>query len=143
MSAYADTSFLVSLYTLDGHSAAAAAVMAQANLPLLLSSFGELELTNAIHLRAFRRELTRLQVKQTLAMIRRDIATGVYFLKPLSASVFERAMQLTRKHTRMLGTRTLDVLHVASALDLKVETFYSFDRQQIDLAKKVGLKVLP
>src|SRR5947209_6764429 len=104
--------------------------MAQMELPLLLTSFGELELTNAIQLRAFRKELTRTQVKQALAMVRRDIATGVYFLKPLSATAFERAMHLSRKHTPKFGTRTLDVLHIASALDLRVKAFYSFDRHQ-------------
>lgn len=62
MTAYADTSFLVSLYVLDANSALAAARMEQAKLPILLTPLGELELTNAISLRLFRRELDRKSV---------------------------------------------------------------------------------
>src|SRR5579872_347368 len=130
MRSYADISFLVSLYTRDAHSAAAAAAMTQAELPLFLTSFGELELTNAIQLRAFLKELTRPQATQALAAARHDMVSGVYFLKPLASTVFERALRLARTRTSVLGTRTLDILHVASALDLKIETFYTFDKHQ-------------
>jgi len=40
-----------------------------------------------------------------------------------------------------LGTRTLDVLHFASALVLKADTFYTFDVNQGKLAKAEGLAV--
>jgi predicted nucleic acid-binding protein len=36
-------------------------------------------------------------------------------------------------------TRSLDVLHVASALVLHAETFYTFDEKQRKLAKAEGL----
>jgi len=117
--------------------------MAESELPVVLTSLGELELTNAMELRVFRKELTRFQVKQSLAMFHRDITSGVYFLKPLASTVFDRALQLVRRRTARLGTRTLDVLHVASALDLHARTFYTFDRRQTGLAKAVGLRVLP
>jgi hypothetical protein len=48
LSAYADTSFLASLYVLDGGSVPAAARMERTKLPLLITPFGELELTNAL-----------------------------------------------------------------------------------------------
>lgn len=54
---YVDTGFLVSFYVLDANSAQAAAQMKQAKLPILLTAFGELELTSAIALRLFRKEL--------------------------------------------------------------------------------------
>ena len=142
MSLYADTSFLVSLYTPDTDSAKAAHIMAQSELPVVPTSFGELELVNAIELRTFRKELTRFQVKQALAMFHGDIASGVYFLKLLSATVFDRALQLARKHMARRGTRNLDILHVASALDLHAKTFYTFDHRQTGLAKAAGLRVL-
>jgi hypothetical protein len=41
-----------------------------------------------------------------------------------------------------LGTRTLDVLHVASALVLGATYFYKFDRNQGKLAAAEGLRVL-
>jgi len=39
-----------------------------------------------------------------------------------------------------LGTRTLDTLHVACALELKAERFWTFDQRQAKLAKAAGLK---
>ena len=41
-----------------------------------------------------------------------------------------------------MGTRTLDVLHVASALVLSATEFYTFDRNQSRLAAMEGLRVL-
>jgi predicted nucleic acid-binding protein len=38
-----------------------------------------------------------------------------------------------------LGTRTLDTLHVASALELGASEFWTFDQRQQKLAKAVGL----
>jgi len=115
--------------------------MTRAKLPVLLTPFGELELTNAISLRLFRGELLPSKVKAAHTLVRKDIEDGVLALKPLPAAVFERAKLIARRRTPRLGTRTLDVLHVASALVLEADTFYTFDRSQGKLAKAEGLTV--
>jgi predicted nucleic acid-binding protein len=53
---------------------------------------------------------------------------------------FERSADLARRYGAKLGVRTLDSLHVASALELKAERFWTFDERQAKLAKAVGLK---
>ena len=53
-----------------------------------------------------------------------------------------RAAKLSREYSRRLGTRSLDVLHVASALELGFSMFISFDIRQQNLVKAVGLKLL-
>jgi predicted nucleic acid-binding protein len=141
MSVYADTSFLVSLYVLDANSERAAARVKQAKFPVLLTSLGELELTNAISLRLFRKELAPSKIKAAHALVRKDLIDGVLLVKPLATGIFERAMRMARRRTPQLGTRTLDVLHVASALELKAEMFYTFDRNQEKLARAEGLLV--
>ena len=141
MSAYADTSFLVSLYVLDASSASAAREMKRAPLPLLLTPLGEVELTNALYLRLYRRELAARQVHAAQAMFRSDLADGIFELRPLSQGVFDRAVLLSRKQTPRLGTRALDVLHVSAALVHKAEGFYTFDRNQAKLATAEGLSV--
>jgi predicted nucleic acid-binding protein len=50
-------------------------------------------------------------------------------------------MQMARRRTPQLGTRTLDLLHVASALKLQADSFYTFDRNQEKLARVEGLIV--
>lgn len=141
MSAYADTSFLASLYVLDASSALAAGRMKRVKLPLLITSFGELELTNAVALRHFRKELSASQGKAAHALIRKDLEDGVLMVNALPASAFERAKRISQRQTPRLGTRTLDVLHVASALALKADTFYTFDTRQAKLAAAEGLLV--
>ena len=46
-----------------------------------------------------------------------------------------------RPHSEKLGTRSLDILHVASALVLGSTSFVTFDRRQAALARASGLKV--
>ena len=142
MSAYADTSFLASLYLPESHSERAAYAMQKAELPFFLTPVGELELKNSFHLRVFRKEMKRTELRAVLADLQKDIASGIYFLKPLPGEVFDRALHLIRKRTVKLGSRTLDVLHVASALELRMKTFYTFDRQQAALARIAGLSVV-
>jgi predicted nucleic acid-binding protein len=142
VSAYADTSFLVSLYVLDANSAHAAARMKQASLPIFLTPLGEIELTNAFCLRLFRKELVSREVERAQALFAGDIASGVFERKPLTPAVFDTAKRIARKRTPRYGTRTLDVLHVASALVLRADTFYTFDLNQAKLARAEGLAVL-
>lgn len=140
MSAYADTSFVVSLYTPDANSVRASAVMSSAALPILLTPLGELELINALELRRFRGELDSNEVRAARAAFRRDLQTGIFDLKPVTAAMYERAKLLARRRTSRLGTRSLDILHVAAAILLHADAFYSFDRNQSKLARAEGLK---
>lgn len=143
MSAYADTSFLASLYLPDANSPIAAGQMKGAKLPVLVTPIVEVELTNALYLRLFRRELVASQVHAAHALFRGDLADGVFQSKPVSAGMFEKAKLLSRKQTPRLGTRALDVLHVVSALVLEADTFYTFDRNQGKLAEAEGLRLKP
>jgi len=142
MNPYADTSFLVSLYVLDVNSARAASRMRGAALPVLITPFGELELANAVSFRFFRRELTGSQAKAAVSLFREDLRNGVFLSKTLPASAFERATRIALRRTPRLGTRSLDILHVASALAFKAAGFYTFDERQAKLAAAEGLRVL-
>lgn len=141
MSAYADTSFLVSLYTPDANSHEAASRMRRMPLPLVVTPFGELELANALQLRLFRRELLAAQTRAAYAAFRDDVIASILVIKPMSEEVYAQARQLARRWTRTLGTRTLDIIHVASAMALGAETFHTFDERQRRLAKAVKLTV--
>ena len=140
MKAYADTSFLVSLYTPDANSSTAALHMQRSRTTLFVTTFSELELLNAFELRIFRGDLTSLQVQAACAALYEDIEKGVYVLTPLPGGAIDKAKDIARRRTAHLGTRTLDILHVATALVIQVDVLYSFDRQQIKLARAEGLK---
>ncbi len=57
----------------------------------------------------------------------------------LPEMVFERCIQLAEQQATRIGMATLDTLHVASALELGAERFWTFDQRQQRLAKAVGL----
>ena len=61
----------------------------------------------------------------------------------LGSEIWERALVLSRQHSARLGTRTLDLLHVAAALVLGPDVFYTFDKRQRKLGKTQRLRILP
>ena len=141
MKIYADPSFLVSLYSPDANSAAAARTMQASTGDRFVTAFGELEVVNAFGLRVFRKEVSAAQAQSSLTDFEKDLRDGVLQLRGLLEPVFERARQLSRQTTAKLGTRTADLLHVAAALELGVDCLYSFDQQQRKLAQTVRLKL--
>ena len=141
MTSCVDASFLFSLYVLDVNSAAASAKMRRAVLPLLLADVGKIEILNAVGLRLFRKDLRPTEAKEVYGLFREDIEQGVVRIVPLPAAAYRQAEQIARTHTPLLGTRTLDVLHVAGALVLRADAFYTLDKKQARLAAALGLRV--
>jgi predicted nucleic acid-binding protein len=89
----------------------------------------------------FRKELSASKLKAARSLLARDIENGVFEQKPLPEMAFARAKRLAQTRTARLGTRTLDILHVASALLLGADTFYTMDRNQAKLARAERLRV--
>ena len=58
---------------------------------------------------------------------------------PTARPVWEGARRLSLAHSATLGTRSPDILQVATALALKADTFLTFDRNQSILAQAEGL----
>jgi predicted nucleic acid-binding protein len=142
VSSYADTSFLCSLYAPDVHTRRVIARMRRQGLPLPFTWLHQLELRNALRLRVFRREITAAQREASLNMMLADLAAGVLAAaSPALAAVMIEAERLSAAHSEKLGTRSLDILHVASALVLGSASFLTFDRRQAALARVSGLKV--
>jgi predicted nucleic acid-binding protein len=138
---YLDSSFLVSLYSPDSNFEAAVRTMRASKGDRLTSTLGELEVVNALGLRVFRKEVSPAQAESSLKDFEKDLRDGVLQLRPLPDQAFERAAQLSRQTTGRLGTRTADLLHVATALELGADVLYTFDRQQRRLARAVRLRV--
>ncbi|HEY3074203.1 MAG TPA: PIN domain-containing protein, partial [Burkholderiales bacterium] len=53
-----------------------------------------------------------------------------------------RAADLSLEYTADIGCRSLDVLHVACALELGLPNFLTFDLRQRRLVRSVGLKAV-
>lgn len=80
MKVYADPSFIVSLYSLDANSAAAARTMRASDGDRFVTTFGELEVVNAMGLRVFRKEVSAVQAQASLIEFEKDLRDGVFQL---------------------------------------------------------------
>jgi predicted nucleic acid-binding protein len=138
---YLDTSALLKLYLReDGSDWVQAEVEAQGD-PLPVWELQEAELTNALRLKVFWRDITAAQAEAQLAHFRSRKERGQYFFPGLDRAALMERFRLLAGHTMKLGTRTLDVMHVACACEIRADRFVSFDGRQLSLAKRAGLRV--
>jgi predicted nucleic acid-binding protein len=139
LTAYADTSFLVSLYLPDQHSEEASRLLSGAPAPWLTP----LHLTEYIHAverHVFRNRVSRSEADLLYLRFEQHRKNGLWVEADLPDRVSESCVQLAHQHVARLGNRTLDTLHVAAALELKAERFWTFDERQAKLARAAGLK---
>ncbi len=153
MRAYADSSFMVKLISREAGSDAAQAEYRRKNHPpLFFIPLHAIEVENAILHRAFF-ERQSLPARQRAAINREKNAAlaRLNWMKERGSFVentadwdeaVEHARALAAQHAERLGVRTIDLLHVAFALDLGAECFFTTDGRQADLAKAVGLAVI-
>ena len=144
MVAFADTGFIASLYLKESTSAPARAAIQAAPVVLPLTALAALELRNAFNRAVRRQRITTAQCGALWQDVEADIASG--FLVPTpgaSDELCHKARQLSDRYTPTLGTRSLDLLHVAAALVLEAKVFFSFDDRQRKAAASEGLKVKP
>jgi predicted nucleic acid-binding protein len=138
---YADSSFVVSLYITDAHSSEARRRI-QGSPPLILTPFHQAEWFHALGQHQFRGTLTAVDARRINSQLLSDEAAGAFHRSSLPEHAFEVCADLALKHGSTLAMRTLDSLHVACALELKAERFWTFDERQAKLAKAQGLKLV-
>src|SRR5262249_2918481 len=104
---------------------------------------GQLEIVNAICLAAFRHSITSKAMADALASFEEDMAEGRYLhADVLWRAPVDRAIKLSRRHTPLIGCRSLDVLRVATAFELGLPMFVTFDERQRRLARAAGLRLI-
>lgn len=140
MSVYADSSFLASIYVTDGHTAEVLRRLSQ-RPRIWFTPFHEVEISHAVAQQVFRGRIAPDRADQVYQALSQDCATGVWALAGFPEAAFSKGVALARSHVARLGARTLDSLHVACALELGAQHFWTFDERQAKLAKAAGLKV--
>jgi len=136
---YADTSFFVSLYLTDRHTAEVGRRL-RSRPSLWMTSLHVAEWTHAIEQHVFRKAISRSEADRLLQRFQEHRAQNLWREAPLPDRAFEVCAELAHRHAARLGVRTLDTQHVASALELKAEHFWTFDDRQAKLALAAGLK---
>jgi hypothetical protein len=144
MVAFADTGFIASLYLKETTSPLARAAIGAVQTSLPLTPLTLLELRNAFNRAVQRQRITVAERDALWRDVEADIASGFLVSTPIAfVRLHEKARQLSDRYTPTLGTRSLDLLHVAAALVLEAETFFSFDERQRKAAASEGLIVKP
>lgn len=138
MNVYVDSSFLVSSYIPDGHSLSVDRRLAGAPV-ILLTSFNRAELGNAIHQQVFLMRLPLTRAQLAWSDFERDWQQGIWIAVDFPRQAWETSIDLAKRYGPGLGVRTLDSLHVACAVELKVQKFWTFDERKAKLADAVGL----
>ncbi len=139
MRVYADTSFLVSLYLTDIHSPEAERRLAE-HLRLWLTPLHRAECAHAISQQVFQHRISATVADKVYQAFEADRRSAVWLEVPVPDAAFDLAVELGRRCGPRIGCRTLDTLHVASALELKADRFWTFDERQAKLADAEGLK---
>lgn len=144
MTNYADTGILLKSYVLDVNSDEAERTLRDMGAPFCYSQIHGLEISNAIRLKVFRQEITAAQASAALRSFRADLDKGLLERSGAAlAAIFLRAEKLSEKHSAKLGTRSLDLLHVAAALESGCKHFASLDSRQRECAWLEKLELHP
>ena len=136
---YVDSGVLIKLYVRERNSAAAAIVVAQ--FPSVnLYPLQELEVRNTMRALAGRATISDARRAAAEREFERDLMLGrLRRAVPDWQEVFQIAVRLSIDHTAATLARSLDILHVATAIAEQAELFITADRRQRDVARKAGL----
>lgn len=148
MKAYPDTSFLCALYRLQVNSPEAAAYFAAMPGPLEVTTLLLYEFRQAVRfqIRLHRHHPSkgypRAEGTKMLANLKADLVSGDVVTIPAPwQQIHLAAERLSELYTDASGHRSMDILHVATAIELGVKEFLTFDGNQKKLAEAEGLMV--
>jgi len=150
MIAFADTSIVCALLHEQSTTQEAEALFSELGAPLTLSSLVAFEFRQSTRLQSFRFASDRSQgwsageTERMLTQFDANLAAGAFVHAAVDwPEVHALAERYSHAQTLRHGHRTLDVLHVATAVHLKAHLFCTVDSLQAELARAAGLKVRP
>lgn len=142
MKTYYDTGLLLKLYTAEVESPVVQAFVHYRAQALQISDLHHAECVSALRLKEFRGECTATEAGGALKLLEDDLRTGVLRMVAVEWNqVWKECCCLAQAHAALTGCRTLDALHVASALVLGAREFITSDHRQSACAIRAGLVV--
>ena len=155
MRPFADTNFLARLYLSQDETPKAQKIVLQAQAagldPLPITWLLQIELVVALEQHVFvarttgGRRVTQEQARIAQIEFADDLRRSTFLagVHVASESLITQCEALAHRHTAKYGFRAYDVLQVGSALTLRCDTFWSFDRRARKLAELEGLGLNP
>jgi predicted nucleic acid-binding protein len=124
----------------DQHSQEARRLLRQ-HVRIWLTPLHRAEWAHAVARRLFQRDISVSEAQTIYDSFERDREARLWVEVGLPEMAFERYIRLAKQQATRVGMATFDALHVASALELGAERFWTFDERQAKLARAVGLRV--
>jgi predicted nucleic acid-binding protein len=97
-------------------------------------------LANTVAQQLFMKKISADMAQKVLREFQHEREARFWMEVSLPEMAFDRCFQLAQQYAGRIAVGTLDTLHVASALELGAERFWTFDERQAKLARAVGLK---
>ncbi|HUB51737.1 MAG TPA: type II toxin-antitoxin system VapC family toxin [Terracidiphilus sp.] len=138
MKVCADSSFIAPLYIPDSHLREARNRLIQ-KPDVVVTPLNRSELAHTFQYQVFRQRIRPVEAQLAWEAFLNDCSERLWFQVPFPVEVWNLSVSLAAKYGPSHGIRTLDTLHVACALQLKVEKFWTFDERQARLAEAAGL----
>ena len=143
MNAYYDTGVLLPLYVKEVFSDAMADLVESRQEAIPFNLFQQLEMETAIRLKLFRGEIDNPRVQALIANHDEDMRSGRLVLRSVDwIHAMEEARRLGAQATGRHGCRTLDLVHVAIAMQWKCAVFVTTDDRQLKAARSAGLETI-
>lgn len=137
-----DTSCLVALYVPNDHTAAALRYRARTSRqPILFTPLHRLELRTTVRQCAYGGLVKLSDARQILRHIEEDLKDGTLVHEPFDwTETLKQAEAVAERLAWTEPCRSLDLWHVAIALEIQSEIFVTFDQDQRALADAAGLR---
>jgi predicted nucleic acid-binding protein len=141
VSTYFDTSYLVALYVPNDHTVAALRHHSRhSREPLLFTPLHRLELRTVVRQCAYTGLISEPSARAILRHIDEDLDDGTLLHQPLKWTESLRQTEIIASRRAMkMPCRSLDLWHVAAAIEIGARDFVTFDQDQFDLAQAEGL----
>lgn len=140
---YWDTSCVLALYVPEHISSQASELASVQKGPIQSSAILEFEMTFAIYAKEARGEIPSGSSGRVLSRFQIDLQRGRYLLVPLGIDIKSSTKEIA---ARVLQTeppvflRTLDGIHIATAMELGSPELITADKKMADAATLLGIK---
>jgi predicted nucleic acid-binding protein len=143
---YWDTSALVKLYAREADSEHFLHLLETAIRPMYASAIADVEVLCALHRKERFQDIAPGSSLRLYERFLSDCATGRIVRVPYGADVASRAEEVVRaafKRSRPVVIRSLDVIHIASALTIKANRVVATDSRLREVASLNSLALVP
>ena len=141
--AYWDTSCVLALYAPEEISSQAAELATLEKGQIHSSAILEFEMTFAVHAKEARGEIPSGGSAKVLSQFQTDLQRGRFLLVPLGIDIKTCTRDIAARTLQAeppVFLRTLDGIHIATALELGSSELITADRKMADAATLLGIK---